>query len=86
MLDIYQNPQTIATDWVCVSLWLYNYPMELVSKTETMVATSTNHLEIIASFEATKECALLRRAIQHVPNTKYHSYPTIIDEDNSMYK
>jgi hypothetical protein len=50
-----------------------------------MVATSTNHSEIIALFEATKKCVWLRRVIQHVQNTcglNMTSTPTIIYENN----
>jgi hypothetical protein len=36
------------------------------SAKQTMVATSTNHLEIIVLFEAIKECVWLRRVIRHV--------------------
>nr|AAK50602.1 putative polyprotein [Oryza sativa Japonica Group]ABF97167.1 retrotransposon protein, putative, Ty1-copia subclass [Oryza sativa Japonica Group] len=56
------------------------------STKQTMVATSTNHLEIIALFEASKECMWLRRVIQHVQNTcglNITPTPTIIFEDNS---
>ena len=56
------------------------------SAKQTMVATSTNHSEIIALFEATKECVWLRRVIHHVQNTcglNMTYTPTIIYEDNS---
>ena len=56
------------------------------SAKQTMVATSTNHSEIIALFEATKECVWLRRVIHHVQNTcglNITPTPTIIYEDNS---
>lgn len=56
------------------------------STKQTMVATSTNHSEIIALFEASKECMWLRRVIQHVQNTcglNITPTPTIIYEDNS---
>jgi hypothetical protein len=32
---------------------------------QTLVATSTNHSEIIALYEATRECVWLRRMINH---------------------
>jgi hypothetical protein len=38
------------------------------STKQTMVATSTNHSEIIALFEAAKECTWLKRITQHVQN------------------
>jgi hypothetical protein len=56
------------------------------SAKQMMVVTSTNHSEIIALFEATKECVWLKRVIQHVQNTcglNMISKPTIIYEDNS---
>nr|AAM74357.1 Putative retroelement [Oryza sativa Japonica Group] len=56
------------------------------STKQTMVATSTNHSEIIALFEASKECMWLRRVIQHVQNTcglNITPTPIIIYEDNS---
>jgi hypothetical protein len=33
---------------------------------QTLVATSTNHSEIIALYEATQECVWLRRMINHI--------------------
>jgi hypothetical protein len=56
------------------------------STKQTMVATSTNHSEIITLFEATKECVWLRRVIHHLQNTcgmNMTSTPTIIYEYNS---
>lgn len=52
---------------------------------QTLVATSNNHSEIISLYEASRECAWLRRIINHIQQ----SYgigpigsPTIIYEDN----
>ncbi len=56
------------------------------STKQTMVATSTNHSEIIGLFEVSKECMWLRRVIQHVQNTcglNITPTPAIIYEDNS---
>ena len=56
------------------------------SAKQTMVATSTNHSEIIALYEAAKECTWLRRIHQHVQNAcgiMIAPTPTIIYEDNS---
>ena len=36
------------------------------STKQTLVATSTNHSEIIALFEASRECVWLRRVINHI--------------------
>jgi len=51
-----------------------------------MMATSTNHSEIIALFEEAKECTWLRRITQHVQNAcgiNTVNSPTIIFEDNA---
>jgi hypothetical protein len=51
-----------------------------------MVATSTNHLEIIALYEAAKESTCLRRVHQHAQNAcgiVVAPTPTIIYEDNA---
>jgi hypothetical protein len=51
-----------------------------------MVATSTNHSEIIALYEVAKESTWLRRVHQHVLNACgiiIMPTPTIIYEDNS---
>ena len=56
------------------------------STKQTIVATSTNHSEIIALYEADKECIWLRRLTHHVQNTcgiKISPSPTIIFEDNT---
>jgi hypothetical protein len=52
---------------------------------QTLVVTSTNHSKIIVLYEAPRECAWLRRMINHI----HKSYelgaiesPTIIYEDN----
>ena len=50
-----------------------------------MLATSINHLKIIALFKATKECVWLRNMIHHVHNTcglNITPTLTIIYEDN----
>jgi hypothetical protein len=50
-----------------------------------MVATSTNNSEIIALFEASRECVWLRRMLHHILTycgiSSFES-PTIIYEDN----
>jgi hypothetical protein len=56
------------------------------STKQTMVATSTNHSEIIALFEAAKECTWLKRITQHVQNAcgiNTVNSLTIIFEDNA---
>jgi hypothetical protein len=56
------------------------------SSKQTMVATSTNHSEIIALYEAAKESIWLRRVHQHVQNAcgiNIAPTPIIIYEDNS---
>ena len=52
----------------------------------TLVSTSTNHSEIIALYEASRECVWLRRVINHVEQScgiGGIDLPTIIYEDNS---
>ena len=52
-----------------------------------LVATSTNHSEIIAFYEAGKECVWLRSVISHIQNscqmTPVNNSPTVIYEDNA---
>jgi hypothetical protein len=53
---------------------------------QILAATSTNHSEIIALYEAARECAWLRRMIDHIHKSceigEIES-PTIIYEDNA---
>ena len=54
----------------------------------TLVATSTNHSEIIALYEAARECVWLRRMIGHIQKScgmNTVDAPTIIYEDNAAY-
>jgi len=56
------------------------------SSKQTLVATSTNHSEIIALYEASPECVWLRRMINHIQQScdiGSITKPTIIYEDNS---
>ena len=54
---------------------------------QTMVATSSNHSEIIAIHEASRECIWLRSMIHHIQESCGLSYvkdkPTILFEDNT---
>ena len=53
---------------------------------QTLVATSTNHSEIIALYEAARECVWLRRMIGHIQKScgmNTADAPTIIYEDNA---
>ena len=53
---------------------------------QTLVATSTNHSEIIALYEATRECVWLRRMIGYIQKScglNIDNTPTIIYEDNA---
>ena len=53
---------------------------------QTLVATSTNHSEIIALYEATRECVWLRRMIEYIQKScgmNAIDTPTIIYEDNA---
>ncbi|KAL4592431.1 hypothetical protein LXL04_005425 [Taraxacum kok-saghyz] len=53
---------------------------------QTLVATSTNHSELLALYEATRECVWLRAVISHIRSTCDLAYdpnePVIIYEDN----
>jgi hypothetical protein len=56
------------------------------SSKQTLVATSTNHSEIIALYEASRECVWLRRMINHIQQScgiDSMESPTIIYEDNT---
>jgi len=53
---------------------------------QTLVATSSNHSEIIAFYEATLECVWLRHMIKHIQKScgfNIADTPTIIYEDNA---
>lgn len=56
------------------------------SQKQTLVATSTNHSELIALYEATRECVWLRSLMNHVFESCGYSTiskPTTIYEDNA---
>jgi hypothetical protein len=56
------------------------------SSKQTLVSTSTNHSEIIALYEASRECVWLRRMINHIVQScgiSVLNTPMIIFEDNS---
>nr|CAD40421.3 OSJNBa0065J03.17 [Oryza sativa Japonica Group] len=56
------------------------------SSKQTLVATSTNHSEIIALYEASRECVWLRRMVNHILTScgiGSLESPTIIYEDNA---
>ena len=54
---------------------------------QTLVATSTNHSELLALYEATRECVWLRAVIGHIRSTCGLAYdpdePIVIYEDNT---
>ena len=55
---------------------------------QTLVATSTNHSEIIALYEVARECVWLHRMIDHIQKScgmNAVDTPTIIYEDNVAY-
>ncbi|KAM1848657.1 hypothetical protein ACFX14_012762 [Malus domestica] len=57
------------------------------STKQTLVATSSNHSEIIALHEASRECSWLRSMIHHIRNScglpSKTDTPTVIHEDNA---
>jgi hypothetical protein len=57
----------------------------LKSCKQTLIGTSTNHSEIIALYEAARECSCLRRVINHIQVScaiEPIGSPTIIYEDD----
>ncbi|KAF3657742.1 hypothetical protein FXO38_13547 [Capsicum annuum] len=55
---------------------------------QSIVATSSNHAELIAIHEASRECVWLRSMIYLIPvkyGVKYDNLPTIIYRDNGTY-
>ena len=54
---------------------------------QTMVATSSNHSEILAIHEANRECVWLKSMIQHIQETcglpSIRGNATILHEDNA---
>ena len=50
-----------------------------------MVATSSNHLEILAFHETSRECVWLRSIIQHIQETSIRGSATKSHEDNAVY-
>lgn len=56
------------------------------SQKQTLVATSSNHAEIIALHEASRECIWLRSMTQHIQATcglPINKSPTVLYEDNA---
>ena len=53
---------------------------------QTMVATSSNHSEILAMYEASRECVWFRSMIQHIREScglsSIKNNPTVLYEDN----
>ena len=75
----------VITNRVFVHLWQYCYFMEIIK--QTISVTSSNHLEIIAIHEASRECVWLRSVIQHIQEkcglSSIKGSPTILYEDNA---
>ena len=56
------------------------------SQKQTLVATSSNHAEVIALHEASRECVWLRTMTQHIRTTcglQVNKDPTVLFEDNA---
>ena len=57
------------------------------STKQTLVATSSNHSDILALHEANRECSWLRSMIHHIWNScglpSKTDNPTVIHEDNA---
>ena len=63
---------------------ILQYPGDQLKK--TMVATSSNHSEILAMHEASRKCVWLRSMIQHIGESSglssIKNNPTLLYEDN----
>ena len=63
-----------------------NTPISWRSVKQTIVATSSNHSEIFAMHEASRECVWLRLMIQHIKEScglsSIKNNPTVLYEDN----
>jgi hypothetical protein len=78
------DPQNIKLQMGFVFLYEWTV-ISWKSTKQTLIATSTNHSEIIALYEASHECAWLRRVIDHIQAScgiVALESPTIIYEDN----
>jgi len=56
------------------------------SQKQTLVATSSNHAEVMALHEASKECRWLRSVLRHIQGVSgltVDENPTILYEDNA---
>ena len=66
---------------------LGNIAISWKSSKQTMVATSSNHLEILVMHEASQECVWLRSMILHIQEScglpSIKSKPTVLYEDNA---
>ena len=72
--------------------YVFNYNGAAISwrsVKQTMVATSSNHSEIIAIHDASRECIWLRSMIHHIQEScglsSVKDKPTILFEDNAAY-
>ena len=54
---------------------------------QTMMASSSNYLEILVIYEASQQCVWLRSMIQHIRKScglsSIKNKPTVLDEDNA---
>ena len=56
------------------------------SQKQTLITTSSNHVEVIALHEASRECVWLRSVTQHIQETcglPVNRDPTVLFEDNA---
>jgi len=84
MLAIYLIPHNARSQTVFVFLH-GGTAIYWKSSKQIFVATFTNHSEIIALYEASRECVWLRRMINHIQQScgiSSMESPTIIYEDN----
>ena len=66
---------------------MYSLGGAVISWKQTLVATSSNHSEILALHEADHECVWLRSIIQHIQKTcglfSIKDFLTLLYEDNA---
>ncbi|XP_074374728.1 secreted RxLR effector protein 161-like [Apium graveolens] len=67
----------------------YDTAISWKSTKQTMAATSSNHAELLAIHEASRECIWLRSVIQHIREScglsSISDNPTVLFEENSAY-
>jgi hypothetical protein len=63
---VYLNDPHNGKSQTCFVFLYGGVAISWISYKQTLIGTSTNHSEIIALYEAARECVWLRRAINHI--------------------